>query len=251
MPTARTRRPMSALRQGANDRLRPGADIVTTQAVFFVDTWGFCLGIILDRMAGSSSNVFDVDAQIDPHIDGYRRAAALLHGADWQRGLEDMERLAHQGSIMSMLSVSDSMRAGWGYEQDLPGAEAWYRVAAASGSARGVFGLGLTHLLMKRFDEAIQEFETAIAQGYTPAYNSLAGMYFRGDGVATDRKRALELWRKGAQLGHLPAKRNLLTQRIEGHYGISGRLAGWLDLLPYACEFVAVRRSNSDTDRLR
>lgn len=202
-------------------------------------------------MARPSSEFFDIDARNDPFLVEYQQALGLLQGADWRRGLEDMERLAHEGSLMSMLFVSDAMRDGWMYEQDLAGAETWYRVAVESGSARGLYGLGLTYLLMGRFGDAIRELEAAATRDFPPAYNALAGIYFRGDGVPSDRQSALGLWRKGALLGHLPARRNLLQQRLRGHYGLAGRVAGWRDLLPYAFEVVAVRRTNRHTDRLR
>jgi|GEM_PF-2810100 len=160
-----------------------------------------------------------------------------------------MERLAYGGSLMSMLLVSDAMRTGWMYDQDLPGAENWYRVAVESGSARGLYGLGLTRLQMGRFSEAIQDLEAAIARGFPPAYNALAGIYFRGDGVPVDRRRALDLWLKGAALGHLPAKRNLVQQRLHGRYGFWVRVTGALNVLPIAIEIVT--RTNRHTDRMR
>lgn len=202
-------------------------------------------------MAKPAAELYDVDARNDPLLAEYERARDLLQGSDWRQGLEEMEGLARRGSLMSMLLVSDAMRDGWMYDQDLPGAEAWYQVAVESGSARGLFGLGLTHLLMDRFSEAIQDLEAAIARGYPPAYNALAGIYFRGDGVPVDRQRALNLWRKGASLGHLPAKRNLVRESIHGRYGLLGRVAGWLNLLPVAFEIGTVRTTNRYTDRLR
>ena len=202
-------------------------------------------------MAKLEAELYDVDARNDPLLAEYERARDLLQGSDWRPGLEEMERLAHRGSIMSMLLVSDAMRDGWMYDQDLPGAETWYRVAVESGSARGLYGLGLTHLLMDRFSEAIQDLEAAIARGFPPAYNALAGIYFRGDGVPVDHQRALDLWRKGGALGHLPAKRNLLQQRLHGRYGLWGRTTGWLDLLPVAFEIGTVRTKNRYTDRMR
>ena len=195
--------------------------------------------------------LYDVDAREDPFLAEYERARDLLHGADWNQGLETLESLAHQGSLMSILLVSDAMRTGWMYDQDLPGAEAWYRVAVESGSARGLFGLALTYLQMGRFNEAIQNLEAAIARDFPPAYNALAGMYFRGDGVPVDKQRALDLWCKGAALGHLPAKRNLATQRLHGHYGFRARIAGWLGVLPVALEIVNLREVAPYTDRMR
>jgi TPR repeat protein len=202
-------------------------------------------------MAKPATELFDVDARNDPFLADYERARDLLQTADWRRGLEEMERLAYGGSIMSILLVSDAMRTGWGYDQDLLGAEAWFRVAVESGYARGLFGLGLTHLHMKRFGEAIQELEAAIARNYPPAYNALAGVYFRGDGVPVDRGRARELWRKGATLGHLLAKRNLLQQSLHGRYGLLGRVAAVLNILPIAIEIATVQATNRYTDRLR
>ncbi|MDP2763984.1 MAG: hypothetical protein Q8O54_04010 [Brevundimonas sp.] len=195
--------------------------------------------------------LYDVDARDDPLLAEYERARDLLQGAGWKQGLETLERLAHQGSLMSMLLVSDAMRTGWMYDQDLPGAEAWYRVAVESGSARGLFGLALTYLQMGRFSEAIGNLEAAITRDFPPAYNALAGIYFRGDGVPVDKQRALVLWCKGAALGHLPAKRNLVRQRLQGHYGFRARIAGCLGLLPVVLEIVNLREVTPYTDRMR
>jgi len=200
---------------------------------------------------GRVNERYDVDARNDPLLADYVQARDLLHTADWRVGLRELEQLAHRGSIMSMLLVSDAMRDGWMYDQDLPGAEAWYRVAVRSGSARGLFGLGLTHLLMGRFAEAIQDLEEAVARDFPPALNALAGIYFRGDGVPVDRRKALDLWRRGASLGHLPAKRNLVQQSIHGRLGASRIIEGLMALLPFACEWVTVRRTSPYTDRLR
>jgi TPR repeat protein len=202
-------------------------------------------------MAKPVSELYDVDARSDPLLAGYEHARQLLQTSDWRRGLEELERLAHRGSIMSMLLVSDAMRDGWMYDQDLPGAEAWYRVAAESGSARGLFGLGLTHLLMDRFSEAIQDLEAAIVRNYPPALNALAGIYFRGDGVPVDRRRALNLWRRGASLGHLPSKRNLVQQSLPGRLGPWRFVLGVIGLLPVATELSTVKATNRYTDRLR
>ena len=199
------------------------------------------------------SELYDVDARNDPFLAEYGRARSLLFGSDWRRGLDEMEGLAHRGSLMSMLFVADAMRVPWGYEQDLPEAEAWFRVAVESGSARGLFGLGLTHLQMGRFSDAIQDLEAAIARDFPPAYNALAGMHFRGDGVPIDRQRALGLWRRGASLGHLGAKRDLIHELIHGRYGLLGRVEGILKVLPLAIEIVRIRNANANvyTDRLR
>jgi TPR repeat protein len=202
-------------------------------------------------MAHPAARLYDLDAANDPFLADYERARDTLRGPDWREGLAELERLAYGGSILSMLLVSDAMLHGWMYDQDLPGAEAWYRVAADSNSARGLCGLGLTYLQMDRFSDAISNLEGAIARGYPPAYNALAGVYFRGDGVAADRQRALTLWREGAALGHLMSKRNLVQQQVSGRYGFRNRWVGWLCLLPVAFETAIAKAENPYTDRLR
>lgn len=199
----------------------------------------------------SASEPYDLDARNDPFLSEYERARGLVGTPDWRNGVQELERLAYGGSLMSMLLVADAMRSGWMYDQDLPGAEAWYRVAADSGSARGLFGLGVTYLLMDRFSEAIQNLESAIARDFPPALNALAGIYYRGDGVPVDRQRALDLWLRGASLGHLPSKRNLVQQSIRGRFGPWRLAVGILTLLPVAIELGTVRATNRYTDRLR
>jgi TPR repeat protein len=91
----------------------------------------------------------------------------------------------------------------------------------------------------------------AIASDFPPAYNALAGIYFRGDGVPIDLRRALDLWLRGGALGHLPAKRNLLQQRLRGRYGFWARVVAAVAVLPVAFEIATVSRTSRFTDRLR
>ncbi|NEX93810.1 tetratricopeptide repeat protein [Caulobacter sp. 17J65-9] len=194
---------------------------------------------------------WDVDALEDPLLAEYERARDQLHGADWREALKELESLADRGSLMSMLLVADAAREGWKYEQDLPDAEAWYEAAVEAGSARGLFGLGRTHLAMGRFAEAIHELEAAIARGFPAAYNVLAIMYFNGEGVPVDRWRAWKLWRKGAALGHLPAKRHMVHQALHGRFGLWGRVVAIVNLLPVAIETGIVQTFTPYTDRRR
>jgi TPR repeat protein len=134
------------------------------------------------------------------------------------------------------------LEGGWGYDQDLPGAEAWYRVAADRGSARGSYGLGLARIRMGRCKDAIDPLEHAISQGYPPAYSALANVYSRGVDVPRDRRRALSLWQTGASLGHLDSLRGLVWALLHGYAGIRGRIEGLSKLVPTACQVVRARR---------
>lgn len=166
----------------------------------------------------------------DPYFSEYQKARDLLRTPDWKGGLETLERLAREGSINSILLVADAMRVGWLYDKDLAGAETWNKVAVMSGSARGLFSLGLTYLAMAKYAEAETELRLAVDREYPPAYNALAGMRFRGDGGSVDLAGAKRLWRQGAAFGHLPSKLNLVKQQLRGKYGLIDRVHALFEL---------------------
>ena len=202
-------------------------------------------------MAKPGDELYDIDARNDPFLAEYELARDFLRTPEWRQGLKELEALAYRGSIMSILLVADDLRYGRMYAQDLPDAERWYQVAVESGSARGLFGLGLTHLLMDRFEDAIQDLQAAIARNYPPAFNSLAGIYSRGDGVPVDRRRAVELWRKGASLGHLQSKQNLMQQSLRGVLGPWRFVLGVIAFVPVVIEIGTARVMNPYSDRMR
>lgn len=202
-------------------------------------------------MAGPLNEFYDIDARNDPFLREYEAARSLLRGSDWRKGLDDLEALAHRGSLMSMLLVADALRVGWGYDQELTEAETWYQAAVESGSARGLYGLGLAHRQMGQFSAAILDLEAAIAMDFPPAYDGLASMYFLGEGVPVDRQRALDLWNQGVALGHIGSKRSLLHHCLHGRYGFWRQVRAILNALPLAIEIVRLRNASGYTDRLR
>ncbi|MBJ7446528.1 MAG: sel1 repeat family protein [Brevundimonas sp.] len=170
--------------------------------------------------------LYGLEALNDPFREDFERARALLDGPEWERGLEELEMLAHAGSMLSTICVAGCMTKGWYDHKDFAGAEAWYRVAAEAGYAAGHFGLGVTYHQMGRFSDASVEFQEAASRDYGPAYNALAHLYSRGEGVALDRRKALALLRTGASRGHQRAKASLAKALIHGYGGIRGRFEG-------------------------
>jgi TPR repeat protein len=189
-----------------------------------------------------ATDFYGEEAHNDPLRAEFEGARALLDGEEWRRGLDELESLAYRGSMLSTLCVAGCMLEGWGYDQDLPGAEAWYRVAVESGFAAGLFGLGITHIRMGRFSEASEELQHAVSRNCLPAYNALAYLYSRGDGVPIDRQKALNLWRRGASQGHLTARRWMIWALIHGYGGLRGRFEGVLDAFPLALEIARAKR---------
>jgi TPR repeat protein len=180
--------------------------------------------------------LYGLEALDDPFREEFERARALLDGPEWERGLDELEALAHAGSMLSTICVAGCMTKNWYDHKDLAGAEAWYRVAAEAGYSAGHFGLGVTYLQRGRFSEALVEFQEAAASNYRPAYNALAYLYSRGEGVALDRRKALALWRKGASQGHQRAKFALAGALLHGYGGVRGRFEGLAHLFRLMAE---------------
>ncbi len=200
-------------------------------------------GLTFDRL-------YDIDARSDPYLDEYVKARDRI-AAEGPWAVKEMEALAYRGSIMSILYVSDAMRAGTTYDQDLLGAERWYEVAMASGSIRGLAGLASTHLLMGRVEQAVTELEAAVEKSYPPAMNDLAGMYFRGDLGRRDKPKALALYRRGAALGHYPSKRNLVRLSLHGGFGFWRRWVAIAQIPGVIADHFKIQSTNRYTDRMR
>ena len=170
--------------------------------------------------------LYGLEAEGDPFRKEFERARALLDTEEWQRGLDDLESLDQAGSALSTLCIASCLVKGFGYEKDLPGAEARYRVAVEAGYSAGLFGLGIVHLQTGRFAEAFEEFEQAVSRDYHLAYNALAYLYSRGEGVAQDRQIALALWRTGTAKGHRKARVAMIRALLRGYGGLGGRIEG-------------------------
>lgn len=195
--------------------------------------------------------LYGLEALDDPFREEFEGARALLDGPKWEQGLEELETLAHAGSMLSTICVAGCMLKGWYDHEDLPGAEAWYRVAAAAGYSAAFFGLGVTYHRMGRFSDALVAFNEAASKGYLPAYNGLACLYWNGEGVSRDRRQALDFWRTGASHGHLPAKQGLAMALIHGHGGLKGRFEGLGQLSRLIAEFYRKLDAPSRQENLR
>ncbi|MEH6699719.1 MAG: hypothetical protein V7672_13530 [Brevundimonas sp.] len=179
--------------------------------------------------------LYGLEALDDPFREAFEAAHALLDEPEWEHGLEKLETLAYAGSMLSTICVAGCMLNGWYDREDLPGAEAWYRVAAEAGYSAAFVGLGATYHRMGRFSDAAVAYEEAAARDYPPAYHRLALLYWYGEGVSPDRQRALNLWRSGASQGHQQARHALARVLIHGAGGLRGRIEG----LRYAFQSVA------------
>lgn len=200
---------------------------------------------------GMNGTPLESEEVLDPFVLEYKRARDLLYTNQWPQGVEILEQLALDGSILSMILIAEEMRSGgWIFHQDLPGSVKWYNAAIERGSVRALYGLALTQMKMKCFEDAVASLESACSRLYPPAFGALGDVHFRGLGVKPDRRTAELLWRKAASMGHLGSKLNLVNCQLRGLYGASGFFEGLAKLLPTSYEIAELRLKNPHSDRL-
>ncbi|MDB5438043.1 MAG: hypothetical protein JWM33_470 [Caulobacteraceae bacterium] len=174
----------------------------------------------------------------DPHLIEYIGFCRRLAKRDYD-ALDGIEKLSEKSSIMSLLLIADFMRLGWAYNKDLDEAERRYEVAAKAGSLRGLWGLGRTHFAKNKIQVALDELNHCLDRGYPPAMNTLATIYFHGDGVISDKLYAYKLWCQGAARGHYYSRCNLISRYIYFQYGSAKAIHALSFLLPLGYQFLS------------
>lgn len=89
---------------------------------------------------------------------------------------------------------------GVGVARDLAEAERWYRASARQGDVRAMFSLGQIATIQRDYTGAHTWFSRASAKGHQRSWYWLGRLYWRGQGVAPDRKEARRLFQLAA--GH-------------------------------------------------
>jgi len=186
----------------------------------------------------------------EPNLHRLREAHDLL-AKDPMRALSELQALADQGSVMSMVYLGYAYKNGIGVGVDPSKALAWYEHAARSGSVLGLYGLGLMSLDMKQYQKAKESFKAAVALEHPPSMNMLGKMYYTGLGCKKNIQTAKDLYQRSAALGHVFAKRNLAILLMRGKFGLSKILPGVALFLLSLKEGFAVSYSDEFSDRLR
>jgi TPR repeat protein len=128
--------------------------------------------------------------------------------------------LAEQGDTHAQLHVGWMLHTGQGVMKDLREAEKWYRLAVGSNSARAKFYMGTLFWNKRDFSRALEWFEKAGADGFSPALYHLARMYRHGIGVDANPTKARDYVDEAARLGHLYARRDVARAMLSGARGI-------------------------------
>jgi TPR repeat protein len=107
-------------------------------------------------------------------------------------------RASEQGMHDAVLAMGWFYLNGVGVEADEEEALRWYRKSARQGEPRAMFSLGYIAYVQRDFSEALSWFTRAIEKGHDRSKYWIGKMYWRGQGVSQDRKRARALFSEAA-----------------------------------------------------
>ena len=186
----------------------------------------------------------------EPDLAALRRAYDLI-GRDGPSAIDDLQRLARRGSLMSMVYLGNIYRRGEAdVPPDLTTAECWFRRAADKGSLVALFHLSILYLNQKRYPEAEAALTDGSRRDYAPSAYWLARLYWHGP---LDRRRPAEvvaLLERAANAGHIWANRDLGIGYLRGSFGLRP-FRGLILLLRGAMAFLREFQSDPKSQRLR
>jgi tetratricopeptide (TPR) repeat protein len=101
---------------------------------------------------------------------------------------------------------------GWTYysQNDWSKSLEWFGMAAQSGDADALFGMGSVYFVQRNFAAALQYYERSAKQGYPRALGWAAYMHHQGLGTPKNIDLAVEYYKKAAAGGSLIADRALI-----------------------------------------
>lgn len=103
-------------------------------------------------------------------------------------------RAAEQGLHDAVLAMGWFYLNGVGVEPDEQEAIRWYRKSARQGEPMAMFSLGYIAYVHRNFPEALSWFTRADVNGHNRSRYWIGKMYWRGQAVQQDRKRAQNLF---------------------------------------------------------
>ena len=136
----------------------------------------------------------------------YNRSLRLLDNND-----EEAFRLnriaAEDGMHDAVLAMGWFYLNGAGVERNEDEAIRWYRKSARQGEPRAMFSLGYIAYFRKDYSDALKWFERALCKNHHRSSFWIGKIYWRGQGVDRDRKRAQGYFAQAAQRKIVEAQR--------------------------------------------
>lgn len=118
------------------------------------------------------------------------------------------QKAADLGDPLALFYLADCYLHGVGVAQNQHKAVQLLKQASekqepkAMNALGGLYDKGISGILEKNFSEAFRLLSAAAALGELDAQGNLGSLYYYGRGVAEDQKKALQLWRDGAEKGN-------------------------------------------------
>ena len=154
-------------------------------------------------------------ATLDESIQHYEQGAYI-------KALDGFYTLAKEGNRVAQHNLATMYATGKGAKRDVSKAIKWYEKAAKQQYGLSAYNLG--HIYQMRgtqdahaYTKAKYWYEKAIDAKINEAYNNLATLYLKGQGVAKNIPKALALLEEAARLNNSIAQVN------------AGRLYAWGD----------------------
>jgi uncharacterized protein len=132
----------------------------------------------------------------------YNRSLESLNGRGVPKDPEKSFLLTAQAAEAGMRDAVLAM--GWfylngvGVERNLELAERWYRKSARQGEAKAMFSLGQMAYDERDYADALVWFRRAADKGHARSLFWIGKLFWRGNGVPTDRKQAMTLLQRAA-----------------------------------------------------
>lgn len=158
----------------------------------------------------------------------FERAYQLHKDGDEKAAFSAYLELAERGYSNCQAFIGGSYYAGKGVKQDMAKARSWLEKAAAGDEASAQFVLGKMAAREGDYEKAFAWYEQAAKQDYAPAIYKMAIYNEKGRLGSPDVKKAMELYRRAADAGHLYAKRTLALRLLRGWGGLTGFFGGFV-----------------------
>lgn len=141
-------------------------------------------------------------------------------GNDDSEAFAENLKAAEEGLHDAVLAMGWFYLNGVGVEADEAEAARWYRKSARQGDPRAMFSLGYIAYVRGDFSEALRWFTLAAEKEHHRSKYWIGKMYWRGNGVAEDRRRAQEYFseagkRKVAEAHRAMQFLSFLSRRTE------------------------------------
>jgi uncharacterized protein len=105
---------------------------------------------------------------------------------------------ASAGHADAVLAMGWFYLNGAGVKRDVEQARKWYRKSARRGEPKTMFSLGQIAYDERNFRDAVTWFKRAVDAGHSRSRYWFGKLYWRGHGVAEDRKEAMRLFHRAA-----------------------------------------------------